>query len=198
MYDRFRILVDYILAFFMGLVCACLFPFIALLIKLDSRGAIFFRQTRVGRNGRLFTIYKFRTMQSLTKEGSAELAGPRFASVNDARITRVGQFLRKTRLDELPQCFNILKGEMSLIGPRPERPEFVDKLTAEMPFYSLRHLLKPGLTGWAQIHRSYYGNIEENLFKLQYDLFYLKNRGFILDCVIILRTINTLLRFAGR
>lgn len=197
-YDRFRIFFDYAIAAAMGLFCAVTAPFFALAIRLDSPGPILFRQKRIGRGGRPFFIYKLRTMQSLTKEGSAELAGPRFASVNDTRITRVGKFLRQTRLDEIPQFINILKGEMAIIGPRPERPEFVAELTAAMPFYSLRHLLKPGLTGWAQIQRSYYGDIEENLFKLQYDLFYLKNRGPLLDVIILLRTINTLLRFAGR
>jgi lipopolysaccharide/colanic/teichoic acid biosynthesis glycosyltransferase len=137
-------------------------------------------------------------MKVLSADGSAETAGAEYASENDIRITSVGKLLRKTRLDELPQVINILRGEMSFIGPRPERPEFVQKLTAAMPFYSLRHLVKPGLTGWAQIHKGYYGTIDENLQKLEYDLFYIKNRGPLIDLAITLRTINIVLRMKGR
>lgn len=197
-YDRFRILIDVFFAFIMGIVFIIVFPFIALAIKITSPGPVFFSQNRIGRTGRLFKIYKFRTMQALTKGGSAELDGPQFASVNDARITSVGNFLRKTRLDELPQFINILKGEMAVIGPRPERPEFVEKLTATMPFYSLRHLIKPGITGWAQLQKSYYGTLEENLVKLEYDLYYIKNRSPLLDAVIILRTFEVLFKMMGR
>ena len=152
----------------------------------------------MGRQGLIFKVYKYRTMKSLSADGSAETGGPQFASDKDSRITSVGKILRLTRLDEIPQFINILKGEMSIIGPRPERPEFVTQLTEKMPYYSLRHLIKPGLTGWAQIHNAYYGTIEENLRKLEYDLFYIKNRGLTLDVSIILRTINTILRLAGR
>lgn len=197
-YDRLRILLDYAVALVMLIFFVVTFPIIALAIKLTSPGPIFFRQKRVGRSGNSFTIFKYRTMKSLAKDGSAELSGPRFAAVNDDRITSVGTFLRKTRLDEIPQCLNILRGDMGVIGPRPERPEFVAALTAEMPFYTLRHLIKPGLTGWAQIQRSYYGDIKENLYKLEYDLFYIKNRGPLLDLGILLRTINTVARFSGR
>ncbi len=197
-YDRFRILVDVFFTFIMGLVFLIVFPFIAIITKLTSPGPIFFIQNRVGRMGKPFNIYKFRTMRSLNKEGSAELEGPQYATVNDSRVTKFGNFLRKTRLDELPQFINILKGEMAVIGPRPERPEFVEKLTSAMPFYSLRHLVKPGITGWAQLQKSYYGTIEENLVKLEYDLYYIKNRSLILDVVIILRTFEVLLRMMGR
>ena len=197
-YDRLRILLDYVIALVMLVFFAITFPIIALAIKITSPGPIFFRQKRIGRSGVPFTIIKYRTMKSLAKDGSAELSGPRFAAVNDDRITPVGTFLRKTRLDEIPQCLNILHGDMGVIGPRPERPEFVATLTAEMPFYTLRHLIKPGLTGWAQIQRSYYGDIKENLYKLEYDLFYIKNRGPLLDLGILLRTINTVARFSGR
>ena len=152
----------------------------------------------MGRQGLIFKVYKYRTMKSLAADGSAETGGPQFAADKDARITSVGKILRLTRLDEIPQFINILKSEMSVIGPRPERPEFVDQLTEKMPYYSLRHLIKPGLTGWAQINNVYYGTIEENLQKLEYDLFYIKNRNFTLDVSIILRTINTILRLAGR
>lgn len=197
-YDRFRILTDYVLAVFIGIFFVATFPLIALVIKLNSKGPVFFTQNRVGRQGLIFKVYKYRTMKALSADGSAETSGPQFASDKDARITSVGKFLRLTRLDEIPQFINILKGEMSAIGPRPERPEFVAQLTEKMPYYSLRHLIKPGLTGWAQIHNAYYGTIEENLQKLEYDLFYIKNRGLTLDLSIILRTVNTVLRMAGR
>lgn len=197
-YDRGRILLDYLLAVVMSIFFAATFPLIALLIKITSKGPVFIIQERVGRLGKTFKIYKYRTMKSLGRDGSAETNGPQFASVNDMRITTFGKLLRKTRLDEVPQFINILKGEMSIIGPRPERPEFVEQFTAAMPFYNLRHLVKPGLTGWAQLQNSYYGTMEENLHKLEYDLYYIKNRNLILDIVIILRTLNILGRMAGR
>jgi exopolysaccharide biosynthesis polyprenyl glycosylphosphotransferase len=197
-YDRIRILSDYFLGACLGLLCTATLPFIALAIKLNSKGKVFFTQNRVGRGGAIFKVYKFRTMKSLSTDGSAETNGPQYAATADMRITSVGKFLRLTRLDETPQFINILKGEMSFIGPRPERPEFVAQLTEKMPFYSLRHLIKPGLTGWAQVQKSYYGTIEENLQKLEYDLFYIKNRNFTLDVSILLRTISTILRMAGR
>lgn len=197
-YDRARIIFDNIIAIIMGLVFIVTFPFVALAIKLSSSGPILFKQTRVGRGEQPFTIFKYRTMQALNASGSAEMNGPQFASVGDARITKVGKFLRQTRIDEIPQFWNILRGEMGLIGPRPERPEFVAQLKKEMPFYALRHLIKPGLTGWAQLHHSYYGTISENLLKLQYDLFYVKNRGLLIDLSITLKTISVLVRFMGR
>jgi exopolysaccharide biosynthesis polyprenyl glycosylphosphotransferase len=198
MYDRIKILLDYFIAIIIAIFFGISYPFVCLAIKFTSPGPIFFKQKRVGRGGRIFAIYKYRTMKSLNTDGSAEMNGPKFAEVNDTRITTVGKFLRKTRLDEIPQFINILRGEMSLVGPRPERPEFVAELTGQMPFYSLRHLIKPGLTGWAQIHKSYYGTLEENLKKLEYDLYYLKNRGPVLDIVIILRTLKTVARMMGR
>jgi exopolysaccharide biosynthesis polyprenyl glycosylphosphotransferase len=198
MYDRFRILIDYVTAALLSIVGLVTLPFVALLIKSTSRGPVFYHQLRIGQHGRTFRIYKYRTMKVLSADGSAETAGAEYASENDIRITSVGKLLRKTRLDELPQVINILRGEMSFIGPRPERPEFVQKLTAAMPFYSLRHLVKPGLTGWAQIHKGYYGTIDENLQKLEYDLFYIKNRGPLIDLAITLRTINIVLRMKGR
>lgn len=197
-YDRFRILSDYVLAVILGVFFIITLPLISLAIKLNSKGKIFFTQNRVGRQGLIFKVYKYRSMASLSADGSAEISGPQFADKKDARITSVGKILRLTRLDEVPQFINILKGEMSIIGPRPERPEFVEQLTEKMPYYSLRHLIKPGLTGWAQIQNSYYGNIEENLQKLEYDLYYIKNRSLALDLSILLRTINTVLRLAGR
>ncbi|MBI2444122.1 MAG: sugar transferase [Candidatus Magasanikbacteria bacterium] len=197
-YDRLRILADYLVALLMGAVWLATLPLIALGVALTSRGPVFFRQERVGRGGRPFMLYKYRTMRALAPDGSAETAGPQFAQQGDTRITTVGRFLRRTRLDELPQFINILRGEMGLVGPRPERPEFVAELTKQMPYYQLRHLIKPGLTGWAQLHRAYYGTLEENLFKLQYDLYYIKNRSFLLDLAIVLRTFNILVRLAGR
>ena len=197
-YDRARILVDYFCAVTMGVVFGITFPLIALIIKTTSDGPIFYSQERTGRMGKKFKIYKYRTMQALTADGGAEVAGPKFAATNDARITKIGKFLRKTRLDEIPQFVNILKNEMAIIGPRPERPEFVAQLSAQMPFYNLRHLIKPGLTGWAQIKESYYGTLEENLRKLEYDLYYVKNRGVSLDIAILLRTISTVLKMGGR
>jgi exopolysaccharide biosynthesis polyprenyl glycosylphosphotransferase len=198
MYDRFRILLDYATALIMGAFFIVTFPFIALIIRLTSPGPIMFTQERVGRSKQIFSIYKYRTMKALAKDGSAETGGPQFASIHDVRITPFGSFLRRTRLDELPQFINILKGEMGIIGPRPERPEFVDELTRTMPYYALRHLIKPGMTGWAQLQQSYYGTIEENLVKLEYDLYYIKNRNLILDIAILLRTVNIVLRFMGR
>ena len=197
-YGQFKILIDYFLGALLGIFFVIAFPFVALAIKLNSRGPIFFSQKRVGRQGMMFKVFKFRTMKALTADGSAETQGPQFASDKDSRVTGVGHFLRRTRIDEIPQFINILKGQMSIIGPRPERPEFVEQLTEKMPYYALRHLIKPGLTGWAQIHNAYYGTIEENLRKLEYDLFYIKNRNFALDASIILRTIATVLKMMGR
>ncbi len=197
-YDRLRILIDYFVVLFLAFIFVLTFPFIALAIKLTSSGPVFFKQKRIGRQEKPFTMYKYRTMKVLGENGSAETSGPQFASKNDARITMVGSFLRRTRLDELPQCINILKNEMALIGPRPERPEFVRELVSKMPFYSLRHLIKPGLTGWAQLQHSYYGTLDENLQKLEYDLYYIKNRGPVLDLAILLRTINIVAGMKGR
>ena len=162
-------------------------PFIALAIKLDSKGPIFFTQIRTGKDGKTFKAIKFRTMII-----QAETNGPQWASKNDPRITRLGKFLRKTRIDEIPQLINVLRGEMSLIGPRPERPEFLEQLQVEIPFYKERLLIKPGLTGWAQvIGPAYGGSKEESLEKLQHDLFYIKNRSLALDISIVIKTIKT-------
>jgi exopolysaccharide biosynthesis polyprenyl glycosylphosphotransferase len=197
-YDRFRLLTDFIAASLIGIFFIATFPFIALIIKLNSKGPILFKQIRIGRGGQKFYIYKYRTMKVLNVDGSAETNGPQFASEKDSRITFIGKLLRATRLDEVPQFINIFKNEMGLIGPRPERPEFVDQLTKLMPFYTLRHLVKPGLTGWAQLQRGYYGTIDENLGKLEYDLYYIKNRGPWLDIAIVLKTISVVLTMMGR
>ncbi len=197
-YDRVRMIGDWTGAIIMGIFFILTFPILALIIKINSRGPIFFIQKRVGRDGKIFSLYKYRTMKALAADGSAEISGPQYSSVGDNRITGVGKFLRATRLDEIPQFINILKNQMAFIGPRPERPEFVAQLTAQMPFYALRHLVKPGITGWAQMHSDYYGTIDENLRKLEYDLHYIKNRGFLLDVSIVLRTINVILGMKGR
>jgi exopolysaccharide biosynthesis polyprenyl glycosylphosphotransferase len=197
-YDRAKLILDYFAAVLMSIFFVLTFPIIALLIKLGSPGPIFYSQNRVGRDGKIFRIHKYRTMKAAGIDGSAETNGPQYAQQKDDRITVFGKFLRLARLDELPQLINIFKGEMTLIGPRPERPEFVNTLTQAMPFYAIRHLVKPGLTGWAQLQNNYYGTVDENLRKLEYDLYYIKNRGPILDLIIILRTVNIVLGLKGR
>ena len=165
----------------------------ACLIRTISPGPIFFSQIRVGKHGEEFKVYKFRTMQT-----DAELSGAQWASENDPRIIPGGHFLRKTRIDEIPQCWNILKGEMSFIGPRPERPEFTATLNKEIPYYDLRHVVKPGLTGWAQVKYPYGASTEDSLRKLQFDLYYIKNYSLLLDFNIVLRTIKITLLRGGR
>lgn len=171
-----------------------LLPFIALAIKLDSKGPIFFFQTRTGLLGRTFRTVKFRTMS--VKAESDGVA--RWAQRNDPRITRVGRFLRKSRLDELPQLWNVLRGEMSVIGPRPERPEFIVELERHIPFYNERHLVKPGLTGWAQVKFHYGASVADSFKKLQYDFFYVKNRSITLDLAILLKTVNIVMTAKGQ
>jgi exopolysaccharide biosynthesis polyprenyl glycosylphosphotransferase len=170
-------------------VSVLLLPLLAVAIKIDSPGPIFFRQSRAGKNEESFTLYKLRTM----RQNAEEKSGPVWASENDSRITRVGKFLRKMRLDELPQLYNVLKGDMSVVGPRPERPEFVDLLTEKIPFYAKRQFVKPGITGWAQIRYRYGASEDDALEKLRYDLYYLKNYSFVLDIFILLETIKVVL-----
>lgn len=164
-----------------------LWPLIAVLIRLEDGGPVFFHQERVGLNGRVFKLHKFRTMHV-----QAESTGHVWASMNDPRVTRVGWYLRKTRLDELPQLWNILIGQMSIVGPRPERPEFVRDLAEQIRFYNERHLIKPGLSGWAQINYRYGASVEDARRKLQLDLWYLKHMSIELDLAIVLRTIGKL------
>lgn len=197
-YEKLKSLLDLLVGIFIGLLSGLLLPFIALLIKLNSPGPIFYKQKRVGQAGRIFYLYKFRSMYALTDDGGAETEGAQFATKDDKRVTKVGKFLRKTRLDELPQFINLLKRDVTLIGPRPERPEIVKQLESQMPFYSLRHMVKPGLTGWAVINQHYTDTLEKSLQKIQYDLFYIKNQGFLLDLSILLRTINVILRMMGQ
>jgi lipopolysaccharide/colanic/teichoic acid biosynthesis glycosyltransferase len=175
-----------------------LFPFIYLSIKINSPGPILYKQQRIGQGGRTFQLYKFRSMYSLTPDGGAETAGAQFAVKDDKRVTRVGKFLRKTRLDEIPQFINLLKGDITLIGPRPERPQIVEQLESAIIFYSLRHIVKPGLTGWAVVHQNYTDTMEKTLQKLQYDLYYIKNQSVFLDISILLKTINLVIRMMGQ
>ena len=160
---------------------------------VGNRGPIFYTQKRVGKNGKKFKIYKLRSMIK-----NAEMNGAQFAKIKDKRITKFGLFLRRSRLDEFPQFINVLKGEMSVIGPRPERPEFVKNLIKEIPFYEIRHLIKPGLTGWAQVNAKYGSSNEDSLEKLQYDLYYIKHRSFFLDVTIIVKTLSTILFYRGQ
>ncbi|TSC74931.1 MAG: Sugar transferase [Parcubacteria group bacterium Gr01-1014_44] len=198
-YEVFKRIFDIIFSVIFGVIALFLIPFIALAIKLSSRGPVFFRQTRVGQLGRKFNIIKFRTMIANAPDGSAEGAsGAVWAQENDPRITKIGRFLRKTRLDEIPQLWNILKDDMAFVGPRAERPEFHDQLKNEIPFYEERYLIKPGLTGWAQVQYRYGSTIKDAAEKLQYDLFYIKHRSLILDFSVILKTINIVLKQSGR
>jgi sugar transferase (PEP-CTERM system associated) len=164
-------------------------PLIALAIKLDSPGPVFYRQERVGEREKPFSLYKFRTMRA---DAESE-TGAVWAQKNDSRVTRLGAFFRKTRIDELPQFFNILCGEMSMVGPRPERPEFVNKLKEIIPYYSERHFVKPGVTGWAQVRYPYGASVEDAMEKLRFDLYYIKNLSLTFDFMIILETIQVVL-----
>ncbi|GFO56876.1 glycosyl transferase [Geomonas sp. Red276] len=183
---------DMLLSLSVLTVIAPLFPLVALAIKLDSPGPVFFRQVRVGSGEKLFTLYKFRSMRT-----DAERDGAVWASEHDDRVTRVGRVLRKYRIDEFPQLFNVLKGDMSFIGPRPERPEFVQTLKSQIYYYSKRHILKPGLTGWAQVRYPYGATVEDALEKLRYDLYYIKNHSFLLDSQIIFETVKVVVFGVG-
>jgi sugar transferase (PEP-CTERM system associated) len=194
--ERFRLvrqLLDYLVCL-VGLVLAApLIPFIMAIIKLDSPGPVLYRQQRVGRGGRIFYCYKFRTMR---QDAEADI-GPTWADDNDPRITKVGRVLRLLRLDEIPQLWCVLKGDMAFVGPRPERPEFVEWLEAEIPYYGIRHLVRPGITGWAQIRYKYGNTVHDAKEKLQYDLFYIKNASIGLDVFIMFQTIKIVLLHRG-
>jgi sugar transferase (PEP-CTERM system associated) len=170
-----------------------LLPLIVLAIRLDSKGPILYTQTRVGKGGRLFKVIKFRTMR---EDAEAE-SGPRWADDKDSRVTRVGKFLRASRLDEIPQLWCVLKGEMAFVGPRPERPEFIDWLSKEIPYYGVRHMVRPGVTGWAQVKYRYGSTVDDAREKLQYDLFYIKNASIGLDLLIMFQTVKTVLLGRG-
>jgi sugar transferase (PEP-CTERM system associated) len=168
------------------------FPIVILLVKCSSKGPVFFKQKRVGLGGKEFFVFKFRTMRT-----DAEADGARWASKNDPRVTVVGRFMRKTRIDEVPQLWNVLRGDMSFVGPRPERPEFMSWLSAELPFYNLRNSVHPGLTGWAQVRYGYGASLSETREKLEYDLYYVKHMCLGLDLLIMFETIKTIVRRRG-
>jgi len=194
-YESVKRVWDIILVIPFGLLTIFVLPLIACVIKCSSKGPIFYQQTRVGKHGKTFKIIKFRTMNL-----DAEKDGARFTAdaKTDPRLFAFGRFMRQTRIDELPQIWNVLKGDLSLIGPRPERPEFVTPLIERMPYYNLRHLTKPGLTGWAQVmFLTPTASLEDNLRKLQYDLYYIKHRSLFLDLLILLRTVGIVLRRQG-
>jgi sugar transferase (PEP-CTERM system associated) len=186
---RFKRMGDIICALSGVILSLPFVPILAFLIKLDSKGPVFLSQARMGEGERLFNIYKFRTM----RVDAESQTGAVWAQKDDCRITRVGRILRKLRIDELPQFYNVLKGDMSFIGPRPERPEFVERLRTIIPYYSERHCVKPGITGWAQVMYSYGASDEDALEKLRYDLYYIKNLSFQLECTVILETIKVIL-----
>jgi lipopolysaccharide/colanic/teichoic acid biosynthesis glycosyltransferase len=170
-----------------------LFPLIMLAIRLDSRGPLFYTQARVGKAGGVFSVVKFRTMRMDAEAAS----GPKWAGDNDPRVTRVGKFLRSSRLDEIPQLWCVLKGDMAFVGPRPERPEFIEWLSKEIPYYGVRHMVRPGLTGWAQVKYKYGSTVQDAREKLQYDLFYIKNASIGLDLLIMFLTVKTVLLRRG-
>jgi len=193
-FDIGKRLIDIFSALIGVSLVALVSPFVALAVVLESGGPILFFQKRSGRGGKEYTMIKFRTMyQNAESDGQ-----PHWATESDNRATKVGKFLRKTHIDELPQFINVLKGDMSLVGPRAERPELIDAFAENIPFYKARLIIKPGLTGWAQVNFGYASTIEETKIKLEYDLFYIKNRTFLLDIVIMLRTPATMLGFRGR
>lgn len=172
---------------------AFMLPFIAIILRLDSPGSIFYTQERLGRNGCIFRVIKLRSMV----QNAEAKTGAVFSKRGDPRVTRVGRFLRKTRLDEVPQLINVLRGDMSMIGPRPERPEHVQRLTQKIPFYRTRFIVRPGLTGWAQVRYDYGSTDEDALIKLQYDLYYIRHHSLLLDLNIMLRTVGKVLSMSG-
>ncbi|RXM46285.1 exopolysaccharide biosynthesis polyprenyl glycosylphosphotransferase [Flavobacterium sp. YO12] len=186
-------LLEFVFSFAGLIICIVFIPLIFLANFFANKGSLFYTQERVGKNGIVFKIYKFRTMIEAQEAQSAV-----FAVSNDKRITPFGKFMRKSRIDELPQFINIIKGDMAVIGPRPERPFFVKEIAQIMPFYETRHVIKPGLTGWAQVNYSYGESIDESLIKLQYDLYYIKHRSIFLDLSITFKTITTVLFYRGQ
>jgi exopolysaccharide biosynthesis polyprenyl glycosylphosphotransferase len=193
-YQLSKSLVDFLGGLVGTIIMIALFPLISLAIIIESGFPIFFTQERLGRGGQPFKIIKFRTM-----ERDAESDGQaRMAEENDERVTKVGRFLRKTHLDELPQFINVLRGEMSMVGPRAERPQLIETFQKEIPFYRARLLVKPGVTGWAQINYNYAGTVDETAIKLEYDLYYIEHRTLFIDLSIIIRTIGTVFGFKGQ
>jgi len=189
-YHRFMDVTCAIIGLVMGV---CLLPFVLIGNLIANRGPLFYKQERIGKHGHLFNIVKLRTMIK-----NAESEGVQWAEKNDVRVTPFGRILRNSRIDEIPQFYNVLKGEMSIIGPRPERPYFVKELSQIIPFYETRHSIKPGLSGWAQVNSRYGGSVEDSLEKLQYDLYYIKHRSFFLDLNILVKTMSTVLYYRGQ
>ena len=188
----FQRLLSLAVSFVALVICLPFLPFIILAVRLSSPGPIFFSQTRVGQRGRLFAVYKFRTMRQ-----DAEENGAVWATKDDPRVTSIGKVMRSTRLDEIPQLWNVLRGDMAFVGPRPERPEFVEWLSKEIPFYDLRHMIRPGITGWAQVRYRYGASLDETKRKLEYDLYYVKNHSIGLDLLIMIETIKTIILRRG-
>jgi sugar transferase (PEP-CTERM system associated) len=187
--DTVKRLFDLLVSSAMLVVCLPVMALTALLIKLESPGPVLYRQERVGQGCRSFTILKFRSMcVDAEKDGT-----PRWARQNDSRVTLTGRFIRRTRIDELPQIFNVFFGDMSFVGPRPERPYFVQDLTQKIPYYGVRHTVKPGITGWAQVRYPYGASEEDAMHKLQYDLYYVKNHSLFLDLMILFQTAQVVL-----
>jgi len=193
-YELAKRLLDILVALAGLSVFILLFPFTAIIILLDSGSPIFYKQVRSGKAGRLYSITKFRTMrQDAEKDGVVQVTHE-----NDERITRVGNFLRRTHIDELPQFWNVLSGEMSIVGPRAERPELIIEYQKEIPIYRARLLVKPGITGWAQVNYGYTATIAQTVVKLEYDLYYIKHRSLLMDILVILRTMTQVFGFRGR
>jgi len=192
LYLAFRRFMDVVFSFFGIIVFLLLVPIVFIGNLIANKGKLFYTQKRVGKGGKKFRIIKFRTMVTNAEENGAE-----WAQKNDSRVTAFGRILRKARIDEFPQFINVLKGEMSLIGPRPERPEFVRVLEQDLPFYAIRHVVKPGLTGWAQVMYPYAHSVDDQHKKLMYDLYYIKERNLVMDLKIVMKTISTVLFFRG-
>jgi sugar transferase (PEP-CTERM system associated) len=185
----FRRIVSVLLALTLSLLTLPLVPFIALFIWLGSKGPVLYKQRRTGLRGQTFMCLKFRTM----RQDAEAHSGPMWAKDDDPRITKFGKFLRRSRLDEIPQLWNVIKGDMAFVGPRPERPEFVEKLNQEIPYYNVRHVARPGMTGWAQINYGYGSSVEEAKEKLRYDLYYIRNTSVLLDLIIVFRTFRAVI-----
>jgi lipopolysaccharide/colanic/teichoic acid biosynthesis glycosyltransferase len=191
---RLKRLIDFVLATSLLVVLSPVLLAVALAIRLFSNGRIFYLQERIGLNNRPFNVVKFRSMV----HGAEDESGPVWAAQEDHRVTALGKWLRRWRLDELPQLLNVVKGDMSLVGPRPERSIFVNEFLTAVPMYNQRHGLRPGITGWGQIHYDYAASVEQSREKLEYDLFYVKNASFLLDLAILLRTTRTVVGVRGR
>jgi exopolysaccharide biosynthesis polyprenyl glycosylphosphotransferase len=182
--------IDVLFALTLLLLTLPIMAVVAIAMKLTSPGPLLYHQNRVGKDGKVFTIHKFRSMRT---DAEAQTGAVWSAGQSDPRVTKIGRFMRRTRIDELPQLWNVLRGDMSVVGPRPERPEFVTDLTKQIPFYGQRHVVRPGLTGWAQVRHSYGATVEDALQKLQYELFYIKHMSVAFDLFIMLETIKTVL-----